>query len=306
MAQSSDSAQPVRVVSCAEQMDFTFADLTPRPPEVRVLMADPSHFDILYVINTHMAGNVGSVDKNRARQQWQQVRDAYASLGYPIELISGVPGLPDLVFMANQSFPGQLPDGRWAAFLSYMHAVERRPEVDVVAAWYHNRGALTFQLSDPELPFEGMGDVAWVPNRRAIIGGHGFRTDPAVYPELAKQFDVPTLILQLVDERFYHLDTCLQLIDEQTALFVPCAFDETGIDLLERAFPRLIAVPEDEAAELLACNGHCPDGKHFIVQRGATKTLRIVQALGLTPIEVETGEFVKSGGSVFCMKLMVP
>lgn len=287
-------------------MDVAFSDLHPRPPEVRVLMAEPSYYDVLYVINPHMAGNVGMVDKARAQKQWEQVRNAYANLGYPIELIAGVPGLPDLVFMANQSFPGQLPDGRWAAFLSFMHSKLRRPEVDVVAAWYHNRGALTVPLSNRALPFEGMGDVAWVPGRRAIVGGHGFRTDPAVYPELAQRFDVPTLSVELVDARFYHLDTCLQLIDDQTALFVPCAFDEVGIALLERAFPRLIEIPEEEAAKQLACNGHCPDGKHFIVQRGTSRTLKAVKALGLTPIEVETSEFIKSGGSVFCMKLMVP
>ena len=114
------------------------------------------------------------------------------------------------------------------------------------------------------------------------------------------------LTLELVDDRFYHLDTCLQLVDEQTALFVPSAFTAEGVRLLEKAFPRLVEVPEDEALHGLACNGHCPDGTHFIVHRGATKTLAEVRRLGLTPIEVDTSEFLKSGGSVYCMKLMVP
>lgn len=295
-----------RVISEASELDRPLSSLAPRPPEVRVLMADPAHFDVLYVINPHMAGNVGAVDRTLARKQWAAVRDAYAGIGYPMEIIEGVEGLPDLVFMANQSFPGQLPDGRWAAFLSYMHNEERRPEVEVVAEWYRGRGALTFRLSDPTLPFEGMGDVAWVPGRRAIVGGYGFRTDVRVYPELAERFEVPTLTLRLVDDRFYHLDTCLQLIDDHTALYVPCAFDSTGRALLQKAFPRLIELPEDEAAKGLACNGHCPDGKHFIVHPGARHTKAAVEALGLTVIEVDTSEFLKSGGSVYCMKLMVP
>jgi len=294
------------VIESADDLDLTLPELLPRPLEVRVLMADPAFFDVLYVINPHMAGNIGSVDKGLARRQWEQVRDAYAGIGFPIELIQGVEGLPDLVFMANQSFPGQLPDGRWAAILSYMHAPERRAEVEVVARWYDSRGALTYRLSDPTLPFEGMGDAAWVPGRRAIVGGHGFRTDRRVYDELAERFDVPTLALRLVDPRFYHLDTCLQLVDDQTALFVPGAFDAEGIRLLEKAFPRLVEVPEEEAAHGLACNGHCPDAQHFIVHRGASRTIAAVRKLGLTPIEVDTGEFLKSGGSVYCMKLMVP
>ncbi len=294
------------VITAADALDFALSDLPARPPEVRVLMARPDHFDVLYVINTHMAGNVGNIDHARARAQWAAVRDAYAGLGYPIELIDGVPGLPDLVFMANQSFPGQLPDGRWAAVLSCMHSPERRPEVAVVAQWYRGRGALTFPLSDPTLPFEGMGDVAWVPGRRALVGGYGFRTDFRAYAELAGIFDVPVLALRLVDDRFYHLDTCLQLIDDRTALYVPCAFDDTGRALLRAAFPRLVEVPEHEAAQGLACNGHCPDGRHFIVHQGSPQTVARVEALGLVPIEVDTGEFLKSGGSVYCMKLMVP
>jgi N-dimethylarginine dimethylaminohydrolase len=287
-------------------MDFSFSELPARPLEVRVLMSDPSHFDVVYVINPHMAGNVGNIDRALARQQWEQVRDAYASIGFPIEVIEGVEGLPDLVFMANQSFPGQLPNGQWAAVLSYMYSRERRPEVEVVASWYRGRGARTFHLSNPTLPFEGMGDVAWVPGRRAIVGGYGFRTDARAYPELADIFEVPVLTLKLVDDRFYHLDTCLQLIDDATALYVPRAFDAAGIALLQQAFPRLVEVPEEEAAGGLACNGHCPDGKHFIVHRGAARTVAAVRSLGLTPIEVDTGEFIKSGGSVYCMKLMVP
>jgi N-dimethylarginine dimethylaminohydrolase len=301
-----DPTSTGRVITEAAQLDFALSSLPARPREVRVLMADPAHFDVLYVINTHMAGNVGSVDTALAQRQWEGVRDAYADIGFPIACIDGVEGLPDLVFMANQSFPGQLPDGRWAAFLSHMHNEERRPEVEVVADWYRGRGALLFRLSDPTIPFEGMGDVAWVPGRRAIIGGHGFRTDARVYPELAERFAVPTLALKLVDDRFYHLDTCLQLIDDRTALYVPAAFDDTGRALLQAAFPRLVEVPEDEAAGGLACNGHCPDGKHFIVHTGNPKTVAAVQALGLTAIEVDTGEFLKSGGSVYCMKLMVP
>ena len=114
----SHSRDPGRVITRAHQLNFRLVDLPERPLEVRVLMADPAFFDVEYVINPHMAGNVGNIDRALARRQWEQVRDAYASVGFPIEQIDGVEGLPDLVFMANQSFPGQLPDGRWAAVLS--------------------------------------------------------------------------------------------------------------------------------------------------------------------------------------------
>ncbi len=289
-------------------LPFSPLDLPRRPPEVGVLMADASHFDVAYVINPHMAGNIGKVDRERAMGQWRALTDVYRRLGYEVHVIPAVEGLPDLVFTANQSFPGQRPDGSWVVLQSHMHAEVRRPEEEVVARWYRARGATVLKMSREQgfIPFEGMGDAHWFPGRRLIIGGHGFRTHRAIYPRIATVFQVPVLLLELVDPRFYHLDTCLAPLDERTALFVPEAFTPAGIALLEATFERLEAVPLEEAVELLACNGHCPDGRHFIVQRGASRTVQRVRTLGFEPIEVDTSEFLKSGGSVFCMKLMLP
>ena len=100
-----------RVITRASELDFAFSELATRPLEVRVLMADPAHFDVMYVINPHMAGNVGNVDRALAQTQWRSVRDAYASLGFPVSVIDGVDGLPDLVFMANEQQPDFLREG---------------------------------------------------------------------------------------------------------------------------------------------------------------------------------------------------
>ncbi|MCB9669002.1 MAG: amidinotransferase [Alphaproteobacteria bacterium] len=289
-------------------LPFDPRTLPTRPPETGVLMADASGFDVAYVINPHMAGNIGTVDREKARAQWQALTDVYRRLGYEVHVIDAVEGLPDLVFTANQSFPGQLPDGRWVVLQSHMHAEVRRPEEDVVADWHRARGATVDKMSREQgfIPFEGMGDAHWFPGRRLIIGGHGFRTHRDIYPRIATVFQVPVVTLDLVDPRFYHLDTCLAPLDENTALFVPEAFRADAVHVLSALFERLIEVPLDEAVDLLACNGHCPDGKHFIVQQGAMKTAAKVSALGYEVVEVDTSEFLKSGGSVFCMKLMLP
>tara|TARA_R110002072_G_scaffold167853_2_gene321404 strand:- start:3975 stop:4799 length:825 start_codon:yes stop_codon:yes gene_type:complete len=273
--------------------------------EHRVLMADPNYFDVEYVINPHMAGHVGGVDRDLARAQWTQVKATYEDLGFPVAVIEPVPGLPDLVFTANQSFPGRLPDGRAAAVRSHMHAPQRRPEVDVVLEWHAARGTSIFDLADEPLAFEGMGDAMWVPGRRQILGGHGFRSEPGALTALAQRFEADLIAVRLIDPRWYHLDTCLQLLDAERALIVREAFDAPSLALLERTFPTLVDVPTDEALRL-ACNGHSPDGRHFIVQSGCPVTADRVRDLGLDVIEVDTSEFLKSGGSVFCMKLMLP
>ena len=93
-------------------------------------------------------------------------------------------------------------------------------------------------------------------------------------------------------------------LDEETALIYPPAYSEEGLALIRHFFPRVIEAPEREARELFACNAHSPDGKHVVIQRGCTDTNEALRAHGFDVIEVDTDEYLKSGGSVFCMKLM--
>jgi len=294
------------VLTRVGELDLDLRNAPARPRYTRVLMADPRYFAVEYVINPHMAAHVGQVDGERARVQWEAVRDAYRSLGYEVPVLPAAPGLPDQVFVANPSLPFVRADGGWGVVLSRMAHPERRGEVPLIERWMAEQGAEVLRLEGVSDPFEGMGDALWVPDRRVLIGGHGIRTGLAAYEVLARLLDVPVLAVRLVDERFYHLDTCLSLLDESTALCVPEAFDDEGRALLAAAFPRLVELPLEESAELLACNGHCPDRRHFLVQSGSARTAALVRGLGFEVLELDTSEFLKSGGSVFCMKLMLP
>jgi N-dimethylarginine dimethylaminohydrolase len=66
-----------------------------------------------------------------------------------------------------------------------------------------------------------------------------------------------------------------------------------------------IEVDDDEARTKLAANACCPDGRHVLIQSGCTKTNRALESAGYRAVEVETSEFLKSGGSVFCLKLAI-
>ena len=277
----------------------------PRPEATAVLMADPEHFDVEYVINPHMEGNVGNVDRALAKRQWGALRDTYAALGLTVHVLPGQPGLPDLVFTANQSFPVRTPDGRWTVIMSRMRSTHRHPEVDVVESFYAERGAHILHLPPDLGTFESCGDCRWHPGRALIYGGHGFRTKASALRFVAETLDVPVVPLELVDPRFYHLDTCLAPLTEHAALVVEEAFTPEGLATLRTCFPELIPVPPVEAAHGFAANGNCPDGKHFIMHRGNTQTRTNVERLGLDVIEVDTSEFIKSGGSVFCMSMML-
>ncbi len=288
----------------ADRLDFTIETTPPMPLPRRVLMVSPDYFDVEYVINPHMEGHVGQVDRTLARRQWEALRDTYRTLGFEVHVLDGVPGLPDMVFCANQTLPFLRGDSERGVVLSRMHAPQRRDEVPHIARFFEQQGYALVSIPN-EVPgsFEGMGDALWHPGHALLWGGYGFRTDRAVYEWLAHALDVRVVALHLTDPDFYHLDTCLSLLDAGTALYVPAAFDDEGRALLHRLIPNLIEVPEREARELLACNAHCPDGRHVLIQQGCPETVARLRAAGFEPIELDTGEFLKSGGSVFCMKL---
>ena len=275
----------------------------PRPG--RVLLTTPDHFEVAYVINPHMAGNVGDVDRTRARRQWDALRDAYERLGVAVSVLDGLEGLPDMVFCANQTLPYLTPGGELGTVMSRMHAPQRKPEVEHYRRFFHDLGYETHML-DADLPgdFEGMGDAIWHPGRYLLWGGYGYRTDRQVYDRMTRALGFPVLALSLTDPDFYHLDTCFCPLDEETVLLFPGAFDEEGTATIREHFPRIIEAPEDEARSLFACNAHCPDGEHVLIQAGCNRTNDLLRAGGYTVVELETDEFLKSGGSVFCMKLM--
>ena len=270
-----------------------------------MLTCPPTFFDIEYVINPFMRNNLGTIDRSLALEQWTAIGETYRRIGFDVQTITPVAGLPDMVFTANQTFPAELLDGTKAVVMSIMRNAPRKAEVAYFQEWYTNAGYRVIRIPESVHGFEGNGDAQWHIEHRMIYGGWGIRTSREAYEVISDALQVPVVLLELIDERFYHLDTCLSQLDASTALYVPEAFAPEGRALLQRAFPRLIEVPLVEAITGLACNGHCPDGKHFIVQQGAVHTRRRVEAAGFTVIEVESGEFIKSGGSVYCMKMMV-
>jgi len=264
-----------------------------------VLLCPPDEYDVVDVKNPHMEDAVGTVDRARARRQWEALRDAFTGIGVRVETIDPVPGCEDMVFCANQTLT--VP-GEKVCVLSHMRFESRRREVPAFARWFEERG---YRVLDPFAEttlFEGAGDALWHPRRRVLWAGHGFRTGPEAHAVLAAALGVPVVSLALEDERFYHLDTCLCPVDEQTALVFPGAFPPADLDRLRGAFPRLIEVDEDEAVHAFACNAAAFFGTTVVIEARARRTAARLEGLGYRVVAVDTSEFLKSGGSVFCLK----
>ncbi|MBI4369541.1 MAG: amidinotransferase [Elusimicrobia bacterium] len=274
------------------------------PAPAYIAMCPPDYFDVVDVKNPFMEGRLGSVNRSLARSQWDALRAVFERLGKPVRIIPARSGLEDMVFCANQSLPGLDAYGRKVAVAGRMTHASRQREVSAVKEFMTNEGYRVIDI-EPPMRFEGTGDALWHPGRRLLWGGWGKRSQTEAYQFISKTFECPVMTLELVDDRFYHLDTCLCLLRSDAAFFYPGAFTAQGISLLESAFDTLIEAPVHEALDGLACNAVSLDGRMVVLQRGLSKVKRELQRIGFEVIEVETSEFMKSGGSCFCMKLFL-
>jgi len=283
------------------------ADLPAVALPQHVLMANPAAFTIEAVHNPFMAdanGNPLAVDLNLARQQWQDLCTAFETqAGLRCAVLPAVAGLADLCFTANPSWALPLPDGRTDIWMGRMTHPSRVQEVSQHQRYFQQLGFAPKHMPESVQKFEGHGDGILHPGRFLIHVGVGPRSSKAAWQHLATTYpQLDLLLYELEDPRFYHLDTALAALDENTALFVPEAFNAAGLELLHAAFPKAIALSEQEALNF-AGNAFCPDKKHVFLQSGNTQLEDKLRSLGFSPVAVQSSEFMKSGGSVFCLKM---
>ena len=253
-------------------------------------MCPPDYFAVKYAINPWMNPK-NPVNLARAKQQWEQLRETYLALGHTVRTIDPEPGLPDMVFAAN----GGTVIGGTVLGSRFMHP-QRYPEGAVYMNWFRRSG---YQVFDPLHVNEGEGDIVFA--GRAIIAGYGLRSDEESGREAAALFGLPVISVRLVDPRFYHLDTALIVLDENTAAYYRAAFDEAGQAALAAHFGELIEA-KDADAEVLGLNG-ISDGQNVVLPAQAEGLAREIGAAGFTVVPVDMSEFKKAGGGPKCCTL---
>jgi N-dimethylarginine dimethylaminohydrolase len=254
------------------------------------LMCPPEHFTVAYAINAWMDTNT-PVDTGRAVAQWWALRDTYLALGHTVHVLDAEPGLPDMVFAAN----GALSVGGVVYGARFAHP-ERAAEAAAHRAWYPSNGWSA--VVEPEFTNEGEGDFAYVRGPGVILAGYGFRTDPRAHAEAQDVLGRPVVGLRLVDPQFYHLDTALFALDDNTVCYYPAAFSAGSQRVLRRLFPD--AVLAGEADALAFGLNAVSDGRHVILPAQAVGLAGTLADRGYVPVHVDLSELLKGGGSVKC------
>jgi N-dimethylarginine dimethylaminohydrolase len=278
-------------LTCLDGSRMTAAWAIGRAARARTyLMCPPRYFAVEYAINPWMHPEQ-PVDPGRALAQWERLRAVYADLGHTVQVIEPEPGLPDMVFAANG---GCVIGGR--ALGARFRFPQRAAEAGAYAGWLAGHG---YPVIPAGAVNEGEGDL--VCTGRAVLAGHGFRSDPAAAGELAAAFGLPVISLRLTDPRFYHLDTALAVLDAETAAYYPAAFDEAAVAALASHFAELIEA-KDEDAEVLGLNA-VSDGRHVVLPEQAAGLAGQLAAAGFEPVGVDLSELLKAGGGPKCCTL---
>lgn len=263
-------------------------------PPLALLMCRPSHYTVAYEINPWMKVT-RQVHQPVAARQWQSLYDLLTrSLRVPVRLLRPVKGLPDLVFTANAG----LLAGKAFIRTNFRHS-ERQGEEVIFERYFRRRGYRVVTLPR-QFNFEGEGDALWVGD--TLFLGFRFRTDATVHEHLSKILHRRILPLELVDKRFYHLDTCFCPLDATSVLWYPGAFDRYGWKAIETHVPDPVPVSTADALRF-CCNALVID-RAVILHGGVSKPLRKeLERRGFDLYELNLSEFLKAGGSAKCLVL---
>ena len=265
---------------------------------MRILMCPPHHYDVDYVINPWMEGNIHRSSRDLAEEQWNKL---YAVLKEhaTVELVMPQKGWPDMVFAANAG----LVLGDQVVLSRFLHP-ERQGEEPHFQKWFEDNG-FTVHTLPKSLPFEGAGDALIDRAGGWLWAGYGFRSELDSHPYLADWLDVEVLSLRLVDSRFYHLDTCFCPLTDGYLMYYPPAFDAYSNRLIEMRVPaeKRIALNEVDAVNF-ACNTVNVD-RVVVMNKASSQLKKRLNDLGFSVEETPLTEFLKAGGAAKCLTLKV-
>jgi len=258
-------------------------------------MCQPDFFSVEYEINHWMKGNVNQAATGKAQSQWQDLM-AVVEKCAKVTLIEPQKGLPDMVFTAN----GALIHKNKAVVAKFQPK-ERQGEENFFKDWFKDKG---FEVCDAgDEPFEGAGDALFDRGEDRLWAAHGFRSSLETHKKIQEIIGVEVLSLELVDPRFYHLDTCFCPLEGGYLMYYPKAFSPESQELIisRVAEEKLIRVSEDDANNfaLNAVNV----GSNIIMHKASAELRSSLEKEGFTVFETPVDEFMKAGGSTKCLTL---
>ena len=253
-------------------------------------MCAPSYYAVSYDINPWMTHNQNKTNSARAHDQWLKYRQALERHTRVLE-IDSQPGLPDLVFTANAGFVWN----NMAIVSRFCHS-ERQAETPVFSKWFQDQG---YEVREIAWYFEGQGDLLLDSEQRFWLGT-GFRTVTEAASELELILNAEVQVLELVDPRWYHLDTAFCPLPGGQLLWYPGAFSPASRTLVDKHFDCQIKIAEPDALRFV-CNSVVIGQQIFMPAHAAVAS--ILNTLGYQIEVLDFSEFQLGGGAARCLVL---
>ena len=260
------------------------------------LMCSPEWFDVDYVINPWMAGNLHRSSRDTSFSQWKGLYAALRQVA-DVKLLHPRQGSPDMTFVAH----GAVVNFGVAALSSFAHP-QRQPEEEHLRTWLEDAGFLIWE-TPRETAFEGEGDAVFDPLGRMLWLAHGVRTCQYSHRHVADAWHTPVTSLHLIDPRFYHLDLCFAPLSGGYLLYFPGAFDAASLVKIEAAYgtDKRIIVSELEAIQF-GCNV-INAGRDVLMGVVETDLAKRLKNRGFEVTELDLSEFQRGGGSAKSLAL---
>lgn len=257
------------------------------------LVCPPTYMSLSVPINEQMRASEkrnDSICASRAVEQWDAAMKQISCAGAGINERVAIPDLQDLTFCADAGFV----EGNTVLLSKYRFPVRER-ESEHHRKWFAERD---YVVRKSEYFLEG-GDV--VREGNTIILGHGFRSEFSAGEQIRGYFPKSNIVaINLVNPYFYHLDTCLHLLNEETVLYYPPAVDASSRRLLKKRF-RAVEL-RDEDARGFAANMVRINGTAFL--HDCSPYLETTLAVhDYAVMRLPLPEFLKTGGSIKCLML---
>ena len=259
-------------------------------------MCPPTQYDVNYVINPWMEGNLNRSSRRIATRQWERLHFALAGLAH-VELVEQQAGSPDMVFTANA---GLVSNGM-VALSRFLHP-ERQGEEPHFRKWFDDSGFALRELP-PDVPFEGEGDALFEADNSRLWAGYGMRSRESSHRYLQETWGVEVISLRLIDPRFYHLDTCFCPLFGGYVLYYPEAFDRASQAKIASRYAeeKRIEVWLQDALRF-ACNA-INVGTTIVMNEVSAQLSSRLEAHGFRVVQVSLTEFLKAGGAAKCLVL---
>ena len=154
-----------------------------------------------------------------------------------------------------------------------------------------------------DLYFEGEGDALF--GGDVLFCGYKFRSDINSHRAVADMLGCLVISVELVDPRFYHIDTCFCPLPDGGAFWFPEAFDEYGQRTIRDHLPDLIDVAPRRRPPIFPATPSS-SGATLFCRKARRNWSATLKDRGYTCHPLPMSEFLKAGGACKCLTMFMP